>query len=147
VFLAVTRLLPALGHIIGGKIVMAMAKAMGTFLGQPILRFHVLFVASLILCLLTIHVLQLMREPAERPLRELVRLMRTMREFNPAVGLVSIAQVIFTPRRLSRFAEESMRTLRRQTSDLTEVGEELVDYSWRTLKQPFSREDSDQTRK
>src|SRR5438477_2427809 len=147
VFLAGTSLLTALGPIIGGKILMAMPNGLGSFLSQPILRFHVLFATSLILCLLTIHILQLMKEPAERPLRELVRLMRTMREFNPAVGLVSIAHVIFTPRRLSRFAEESMRTLRRQTSDLTEVGEELVDYSWRTLKQPFSREDSDQTRK
>ncbi len=62
-------------------------------------------------------------------------------QFNLMVGLVGIAQVMFTPRRLSRFAEESLRKLRRQTADLTEVGEELVDYSWRAIKQPFSRED------
>jgi MFS family permease len=143
VFLAVTSLLTALGPILGGRILMLLPHDLGSFLGQPILRFHVVFLASLVLCLLTIHVLQLMKEPAERPLSELVRVMRTMREFNPAVGLVSLAHVMFTPRRLSRFAEESLRALRRQTADLTEVGEELVDYSWRTLKQPFSREDSE----
>jgi MFS family permease len=143
VFLAVTSLLTALGPIIGGRILMLLPHELGSFLGQPILRFHVVFLASLVLCLLTIHVLQLMKEPAERPLSELVRVMRTMREFNPAVGLVSIAHVMFTPRRLSRFAEESLRTLRRQTADLTEVGEELVDYSWRTLKQPFTSEESE----
>jgi MFS family permease len=141
VFLAATSLLTALGPIVGGRILMSLPDTMGSFLGQPILRFHVVFLASLICCLLTMHILQLMKEPAERPLSELVRVMRTMREFNPVVGLVSIAQVMFTPRRLSRFAEESLRTLRRQTADLTEVGEELVDYSWRTIKQPFSRED------
>ena len=140
-FLAITSLLTALGPILGGKILMALPNDLGSFLGQPILRFHVLFLCSLLLCLLTIHVLQLMKEPAERPLRELVRVMRTMREFNPVVGLVCVAQVMFTPRRLSRFAEESLRAFRRQTADLTEVGEELVDYSWRTLKQPFSRDD------
>jgi len=141
VFLAATSLLTALGPILGGKILMLLPDNLGSFLGQPILRFHVVFLSSLILCLLTIHLLQLMQEPAERPLNELVRVMRTMREFNPVVGLVSLAQVIFTPRRLSRFAEESLRTLRRQTADLSEVGEELVDYSWRTLKQPFARDD------
>lgn len=141
VFLAVTSLLTALGPIIGGKILTLLPDSLGTFLGQPILRFHIVFLASLILCLLTIHVLQLMKEPAERPLGELVRVMRTMREFNPVVGLVSIAQVMFTPRRLSRFAEESLRKIRRRTADLGEVGEELVDYGLRTLKQPFSRDD------
>jgi MFS family permease len=141
VFLAVTSLLTALGPIIGGKILMRLPENMGSFLGQPILRFHVVFLASLILCLLTIHILHMMKEPAERPIGELVRVMRTMREFNPVVGLVSIAQVMFTPRRLSRFAEESLRTFRRQRADLTDVGEELVDSGWRTLKQPFTRED------
>jgi MFS family permease len=141
VFLAVTSLLTALGPIIGGKVLMVLPDKLGSFLAQPILRFHVVFLCSLVLCLLTVHVLQLMKEPAERPLSELIRVMRTMREFNPVVGLISIAQVMFTPRRLTRFAEESLRKIRRQTADLTEVGEELVDYGLKTLKDPFFRED------
>jgi MFS family permease len=141
VFLAVTSLLTAAGPILGGKILMLIPHEFGTFLGQPILRFHVVFLGSLVLCLLTTHLLQQMREPAERPLRELVRVMRNMREFNPALGLMSVVQVLFTPRRLTKFAEESLRTLRRQTADLTEVGEELFGHGWRRLKQPFSRED------
>jgi MFS family permease len=140
VFLALTSLLTALGPVVGGKLLMNLPHEIGTFLGQPVLRFHLVFLVSLVFCLLSIHLLQQLREPAERPLRELVRVMRTMREFNPVLGLVSVAQVIFTPRRLSRFAEESLRTIRRQTADITDVGEELMGHGLRTIKQPFSRE-------
>jgi MFS family permease len=141
IFLAGTSLLTALGPILGGRILMTLADELGSWLGQPIWRVPVVFLVSLLLCAITIHLLEQMREPAERPLRELVRVMRTMREFNPVLGLVSVIEVIFTPRRLTRFAEESLRTLRRQTADLTDVGEELVGHGWRVIKQPFSRDE------
>lgn len=143
VFLALTSLLTALGPVLGGKVLTSLPHDFGTFLGQPLLRFHVVFLVSLFFCLLSIHLLEQLKEPAERPLREMVRVMRTMRQFNPVLGLISVAQVIFTPRRLSRFAEESLRTIRRQTADITEVGEELVGHGLRTIKQPFSREKDD----
>ena len=54
------------------------------------------------LCLLTVHILEAMREPAERPLRELVRVMRNMREFNPVLGLASLTEYLFTPRAIVR---------------------------------------------
>lgn len=134
VFLAVTSLFTAMGPLLGGRVLAWLPRDFGTFLGQPILKYHVLFAASLALCLLTLHVLQLMKEPAERPLRELVRVMRSMREFNPILGVAAVAELVFTPRRLTRFASESLRNLRRQTADIADVGEELADASLRALR-------------
>jgi MFS family permease len=134
VFLAVTSLLTAAGPLLGGRLIGWLPHEFGTLLGQPILEYHVVFVASLILCLLCTHVLQMMKEPAERPLRELVRVMRSMREFNPVLGVAAVAELVFTPRRLTRFANDSLRNLRRQTADIADVGEELADASLRALR-------------
>lgn len=126
VFLAITSLLTALGPLIGAQLLNRLPHSIGEFLGQPILEFHVVFVGSLLLCLLTTHFLQSMREPQERPLAELVRVMRTMREFNPVLGVAAVAELVFTPRRVTRFAAKSLRNLRKQTADIAEVGEELA---------------------
>ncbi|MGE3309868.1 MAG: MFS transporter [Limisphaerales bacterium] len=126
VFLATTSLLTALGPLIGAQLLMNIPNSLGEFLGQPILRFHVVFAGSLVLCLFATHLLQSMREPEERPLSELVRVMRTMREFNPVLGVAAVAELVFTPRRITRFAADSMRNLRKQTADIAEVGEELA---------------------
>lgn len=134
VFLAITSLLTAMGPLIGGRFLALTPRDLGTFVGQPLLEYHVLFVGSLALCLLATHLLQQMREPAERPLRELVRVMRSMREFNPVLGVSAVAELVFTPSRLTRFAAESLRNLKRQTSDLADVGEELADASLRALR-------------
>jgi MFS family permease len=140
VFLSVTSLLTALGPVLGGKILAVIStQPLGTFLGEPVLRFHVLFLFALLACAFSVRLLHKLKEPAERPVRELVRVMRNMREFNPVLGLLSVAQVIFTPRKITRFAEESLRTIRRQTADLTDVGEELVEHGIKALKQPFDR--------
>lgn len=134
VFLAITSLLTAIGPLLGGRVLARMPYALGTFLSQPLLHYHALFVASLALCLLATHLLQQMQEPAERPLRELVRVMRSMREFNPVLGMAAVAELVFTPRRLTRFAADSLRNLRRQTADLADVGEELAGASLRALR-------------
>ncbi len=134
VFLAVTSLLTAIGPVLGGRILIWLPREIGTFMHQPLLEFHVLFLASLALCILATHVLQQMKEPAERPLRELVRVMRSMREFNPVLGVSAIAELVFTPRRLTQFAADSIRNLKRQTSDIADVGNELADASLRALR-------------
>ena len=89
------------------------------------------------MCLLSLHLLQTVREPAERSVKELVQVMRNMREFNPVLGVTTLAEYMFTPRGLSRLAHFSVRTLRRQTSAVSEVGEELVEEGWRALRQPL----------
>ncbi len=126
VFLATTSLLTALGPLIGAQLLMNIPNSLGEFLGQPILRFHVVFAGSLVLCLLATHLLQPMREPEERPLSELVRVMRTMREFNPVLGVAAVAELVFTPVRITRFAANSLRNLRKQTADLADIWEELA---------------------
>lgn len=144
-FLAATSLLTAMGPLLGGRLLAWMPHDFGTLLGQPLLKFHVVFVASMAACALCTHLLQQMREPAERPLSELVRVMRTMREFNPVLGVAAVAELVFTPSRLTRFAADSWRTLRRQTSDIADVGEELAGASLKALRGRLgnSRRDDD----
>lgn len=144
VFLAGISLMTAAGPLVGGYALMTLPNEIGELFGQPMLRFHVVFVVSLCLCMLSTHILQQMQEPAERPVSELVRVMRRMREFNPILGLISIAELVFTPRRLTLFAERSLRTFRRQTDDIAEIGEELADAGLRLFRRrkparsPFS---------
>jgi hypothetical protein len=106
-------------------------------LHEPLTNYHVMMLASLGLCLLCLHLLEGVEEPAVRPVRELVQVMRNMREFNPMLGLTTLAEYVFTPRGLSRLAHFSVRTLRRQTSAVSNVGEELVEEGWRALKRPL----------
>lgn len=134
VFLACISLMTAAGPLVGGHLLMTIPHDIGMLLGEPVVRFHVVFVGSILLCLIGTHLLQQMEEPAERPLSELVRVMRRMREFNPVLGLAALAETVFTPRRLTLFAEKSLRTLRRQTGDLAEVGEELADVGLRVFR-------------
>lgn len=134
VFLAVTSLLTAAGPLVGGRLLLWLPQQLGTLAGQPLLRFHLLFAGSFILALIVLHVIHLMAEPAERPVGELVRVMRNMREFNPMLGFISLAQFMFTPRGLSRFARASLRSVQQSTK----VGEELVGVGWRRLRQPFA---------
>ncbi len=145
VFLAVTSLLTALGPLIGAQLLTHVPHQLGEFLGQPILRFHVVFVGSIALCLLATHLLHPMREPQERPLSELVRVMRTMREFNPVLGVAAVAELMFTPRRITQFAANSLRNLRKQTADIAEIGEDLATAGLNALRNRLGpdRDDTD----
>jgi len=137
VYFSFTNMLIALGPLLGGVILNALPAEAGRLFGVTLTRYHVLFVGSLGLCLLTLHLLQTVREPAARSVRELALVMRNMREFNPVLGLATLAEFMFTPRGLSRLAHFSVRTLRRQTNVVSEVGEELVEEGWRAIKQPL----------
>jgi MFS family permease len=110
VFFAFTSFVTALGPLAGGRLLAWLPRQLGVFLGQPLLSYHLLFAGSLLLCLVSVNLLQGLREPAERPWRDLVRVMGQMREFNPVLGLASLAQYVFTPRGLSRLARRSVRS-------------------------------------
>ena len=148
VYFSFTNMLIAMGPLLGGVILNGLPADAGNLFGQPLTRYHVLIVGSLALCLLTLHLLQTVREPAERSVKELVLVMRNMREFNPVLGVATIAEFMFTPRGLSRLAHVSLRTLRRQTNVVSDVGEELVEEGWRAIKQPLKaltgRDDDDE---
>lgn len=137
VYFSFTNMLIALGPLLGGVLLHALPADAGNLFGQPLTRYHVLIVGSLVLCVITLHLLQTVREPAERSLKELALVMRNMREFNPVLGLATLAEFMFTPRGLSRLAHYSVRTLRRQTGAVSDVGEELVEEGWRAIKQPL----------
>ena len=137
VYFSFTNALIAMGPLLGGVILNGLPADAGNLFGQPLTRYHVLFVGSLVLCLITLHLLQTVREPAERSVRELVLVMRNMREFNPVLGVATIAEFMFTPRGLSRLAHVSLRSLRRQTNVVSDVGVELVEEGWRAIKQPL----------
>ena len=137
VYFSFTNMLIALGPLLGGFILHALPADAGNLFGQPLTRYHVLFVGSLALCLITLHLLQSVQEPAERSVKELVKVMRNMREFNPVLGVATIAEYMFTPRGLSKLAHFSVRTLRRQSNVVSDVGEELVEEGWRAIQQPL----------
>lgn len=140
VFFAFTSFLTALGPILGGLVLRVVPRPIGFFLGQPVLNYHLLFGGSLLLCLISVNILQVLREPSERPWRELLRQMRSMREFNPLLGLGSLAQLVFNPQAVLQLARHSLRSLRRQTNAVSGVGEELVEHGWRAVKRPFEKD-------
>lgn len=137
VYFSFTNMLVALGPLLGGFILHSLPSDAGNLFGQPLTRYHVLFVGSLALCLITLHLLQSVQEPAERSVKELVKVMRNMREFNPVLGVATLAEYMFTPRGLSKLAHFSVRTLRRQSNVVSDVGEELVEEGWRAIRQPL----------
>lgn len=146
IYLSLTRMLWSLGPPLGAWVLYHLPQEqLGTWLGQPLTKYHVVIVGSLLFCLMILNLLHTVREPAERPARELLQVMANMREFNPLLGVASIAQYMFTPRGLSRLAHFSARTLRRQTTAVTQVGEDLVEEGLRALTEPFedsSKKDS-----
>jgi MFS family permease len=137
VYFSFTNMLITLGPLLGGFLLHWLPQDAGNLFGQPLTRYHVLIVGSLALCLLSLHLLQTVREPAERSVKELVQVMRNMREFNPILGVATIATFMFTPRGLSRLAHFSVRTLRRQSNVMSDVGEELVEEGWKAIRQPL----------
>jgi len=139
VFFAFTSLLTAFGPIVGGKLLNLIPPVVGSFLGQPVTNYHLLFAGSLLLCLVSVNLLQWLREPAVRPVRELVRVMRNMREFNPLLSLASFAEFMFTPREIGRFAHQYVRSLKRHTGAVSDVGEELVEGGWKALRNRIER--------
>lgn len=140
-FFALTSLLTALGPALGGWLLGRIPDHLGEFLGQPIRDFHVVFGLSLLGCLLVTNLLHRVREPAEQPVGEVWRTMRTMRSFNPMLALATMGALLITPSGLLGLARRSVRTVKRQVKVLSDVGEELVEGGHEALKAPFTRRD------
>lgn len=136
VYFSLSNLLVALGPAVGGIALRLMPDEFGTLLNQPFTRYHVLIVASIVLCLASLLILKKVREPASKNVRELVNVMWHMREFNPMLAATTVAEYVFTPRGLGKLARSSLRTLRRHTGVIGDVGEELVEGGMRALKTP-----------
>ena len=139
VFLAVTSALTALGPILGGALLRLLPDHLGSFLGQDIRDFHLLFGISMLGCIVVVHLLDLVHEEEAHPPESVWRSMRSMHAFNPVLIAQSAAQLIFTPVGLVALARQSVRTLRKQARQIGDVGDDLVE----TTTQAFRPQDKD----
>lgn len=138
-YFAGVHLLTALGPVIGGWLLTRLPHFVGAVGGRPVTGYHVLIVGSLVLCLASLGLLWRVHEPAAGSVRELLRLVRSSSDFNPFLGLLSLAQHLFGPRGLSSAVQHAMRKVRRQANVLTDVGDELITGSMRALGSRTSR--------
>jgi len=148
VFLAGTSLLAAIGPVLGGELLKGLPLQVGQLLDRPIFSFHVLFALSAFGCVLMTNLLPRVREATEQPAVNVWREMRQMRTFNPMLSVLSVGELLLTPRGLVAIARRSIRTVRQQVRALEDVGEEIVSGSKKVLGaapgiiKPLSTEDS-----
>lgn len=125
-FLALTSALTALGPLLGGALLRVLPDHLGTFLGQPIRDYHLVFAVSMLGCLLSVHLLDGVREEEAHPPETVWRTMQSMRAFNPVLIATSAAQLLFTPGGLIGLTRGTVRSLRRHARAIGDVGGELV---------------------
>jgi MFS family permease len=126
VFLALSSFLTAFGPILGGLALKYLPEQIGDLFGVPVLSFHLLFALSAAGCLLSTNLVQQVREPAEQPVVTVWREMKSMRTFNPMLSILSVGELLLTPRGLFALGKRSLRTVRQQVKALEDVGEQLV---------------------
>lgn len=134
VFLALTSLFTAIGPILGGQFLKSMPSQIGTLFGRPVSSFHLLFVCAALGCALVINLIQRVREPSEQPVINVWREMRTMRGFNPMLSVLSVGELLLTPRGLLALTRRSLRSVRQQVKALEDVGEEIASGGKELLK-------------
>ncbi|HTL59523.1 MAG TPA: MFS transporter [Candidatus Limnocylindrales bacterium] len=126
VFMGLTSLFTAFGPILGGQALKYFPEQVGNLFGHPVLGFHLLFALSGFGCVLVTNLVQRVREPAEQPVVEVWREMKTMRTFNPMLSVLAAGELMLTPRGLFALGQRSLRTVRQQVKAIEAVGEELV---------------------
>jgi MFS family permease len=125
-FLALTSLLTASGPILGGELLKVLPSQLGVLFGHSVLSFHLLFVCAALGCMVATNLIQGVRERAEQPVVNVWREMRTMRAFNPMISVLSVGELLLTPRGLVALARRSLRSVRQQVEALEDVGEEIA---------------------
>ncbi|MBN2369791.1 MAG: MFS transporter [Vicinamibacteria bacterium] len=142
-YYATTYVLTLLGPFLGGRLLASLPDVLGTLFDQPLTRYHAVLVGSLVMCLATVFILRIVSEPRAGSLREMVRHMSSRTEFNPFLMLAAAFQGLFGGRVFETALREARRTFRRQAGALAGVGQELMEGSWRALRQPFRKRDDD----
>lgn len=137
VFLALTSLLTAFGPLLGGAMLRWLPDEFGSFLGQPIRDYHLLITLSMVGCLLSVHLLDFVREEQAHAPEDVWRTLRRMSPFNPMLTLTSAAQIVLTPGGLIGLTRTSIRQLRRHAQRMTDVGGEIVSGGRDVLTAPF----------
>jgi MFS-type transporter involved in bile tolerance (Atg22 family) len=141
VFLAGTSLLTAFGPVLGGELLKLMPAQIGELFGKPVYSFHFLFVMAGFGCMLVTSLIQRVHEPAEQPVENVWREMRTMRTFNPMLSVLSVGELLLTPRGLVALGRRSLRSVRQQVKAIEDVGEEIVSGGREVLGRPSSKRD------
>jgi MFS family permease len=143
VFLALTSLLTLFGPVLGGAVLRWLPDHLGSFLGQPIRDYHVLIAGSMVGCLLSVHLLDFVREEEAHAPEDVWRTLRRMSPFNPMLTLTSAAQLVLTPGGLLGLTRTSLRQLRRHAHLMGDVGGEIVAGSRDALRAPFRSDHPD----
>jgi MFS family permease len=136
VFLAVTSLFTAAGPVIGGELLKALPADLGFLFHRTISSYHLLFVCAAFGCVLATNLIQRVREPAEQPMLNVLREMRTMRSFNPMLSMLSVGELLLTPRGLVALTRRSLRSVRQQVKALEGVGGEIASGGLELLRKP-----------
>jgi MFS family permease len=137
VFLAVTSALTMLGPIAGGALLAITPNRLGTFLGQPLLDFHLLILVSFLGCLASLPFLTSSQEPASEKVQSVWRTMLRMRSFNPLLAMTNAAGFLFTPRGALSLGKYSVRSFRREIRKVVDVGSELLSGGQELVKERF----------
>jgi MFS family permease len=144
VFLAATSFLTAFGPVLGGELLKHLPHEIGYLFGKPIFNFHFLFVMAAFGCMLVTSLIQRVREPAEQPVINVWREMRTMRTFNPMLSVLSVGELLLTPRGLVALGRRSLRSVRQQVKAIEDVGEEIVAGGREVLAKPSPKRHEEQ---
>jgi hypothetical protein len=126
VFLAFTSFFTAAGPVLGGQVLKNLPPEIGRLFGMPIQSFHLLFVLAAFGSVLVTNLIQRVHEPAEQPVVAVWREMKGMKTFNPMLSVLSVGELMLTPRGLLALAKRSIRTVRKQVKALEDVGGEIV---------------------
>lgn len=127
VFLALSSALTALGPLVGGFLLKLLPDTLGVFLGQTIRDFHVVILGSMIGCLVSVKLLDWVREERSEQPSAVWDSMRRMPELNPLLLLTGAAQTVLSPRAFLGLTRDSLRAVRRQVKRVGDVGEEIVE--------------------
>jgi MFS family permease len=127
VFMALISIFSALGPIVGGQVLRHAPAEVFRAFGLPFFSFHLLFVAGALGCLLaSLTLLRKVQEPAEKPVDSVWREMRTMKTFNPMLSVMSVGELLLTPRGLFALGQRSWRSVRQQVKAVGDVGSEIL---------------------
>lgn len=132
-------MLTAFGPILGGQLLRCVPDQIGHLFGQPISRFHLLFVLSGFGCVLATNLVPRVREPSEQSVVTVWREMTTMRTFNPMLSILAVGELALTPRGLFALGRRSLRSVRQQVKAIEDVGQELVEGGREILNRSLPR--------
>lgn len=125
-FLSITSLLTALGPVLGGLFLATLPDVVGRFGQMEWRNYQVVFVLPLLAGLALTRALRRIHEPEEQPSEAVWKMMRSMKTFNPLLGMSTAVEFLFTPRGMLGLARTSVRSLRRQARNLTDVGSTIL---------------------